>query len=198
MTSLMRKRVGIGLLLAVAASGLVWWNLSDGLTAGGSCLIALPRADDPTRVAAADEPAGPAMPDISITTLTGDTVTPKSLEGEIVVVNFWATWCPPCVAEIPDLVAVSQAFDDRGVTFLGLSVDNPKMEERVRQFLDQREVPYANAIVDMGVYEAFGGRGAIPTTFIFDASGRQVAAHVGLITREKLESLLEPLVADRA
>jgi len=119
------------------------------------------------------------VPDFTVTTLDGRTITADSLRGKVVVINFWATWCGPCRVEVPDLVALQEKYRDE-VVVLGLSTDEGS-PDAVRQFVEQFEINYPVAIVSRDVEQAFEGITGLPTSFIVDPEGRVVQKHVGLL-----------------
>lgn len=111
-----------------------------------------------------------AAPDFTVETLDGEVVDPATLQGKVVVVNFWATWCPPCRLEVPALQKLHEEFGSEGLVVLGLSTDAGGVAG-VREFLDERGVTYPVAMADGAVRRAFGGVTALPTTFIMDRDG---------------------------
>jgi thiol-disulfide isomerase/thioredoxin len=121
-----------------------------------------------------------------------------SLKGNVVLVNFWATWCGPCVKEFPNLVKLQKLYKEKGVAVVFISVDEPEdAETTVRPFLQKQKVTFTSYIKtgdDESFIDAFGKgwRGAIPTTFVFDRSGKQVAALIGARDYKTFESVIRP------
>ncbi len=115
-------------------------------------------------------PALGAAPEFSVRTLDGVTLSTDSLEGQVTIVNFWATWCPPCRIEIPALQSLHEDFADEGLVVLGLSTDAGGVGS-VKPFLEERGVTYPVAMADGATRNAFGGVTALPTTFILDRDG---------------------------
>ena len=113
--------------------------------------------------------------------------------GSVVVLNFWATFCPPCIREIPDLSAFHLAHSNEPVAVVGLSLDAPPADV-VRAFVRKHNIPYPVAIADAAVAEAFGGVGQIPSTFIIGPDGKFAARYLGALTREELERVVSPLM----
>lgn len=118
-------------------------------------------------------------PSFTVTTIDGKTISMDSLRGKVVLVNFWATWCPPCRAEIPDLVALQKKYADK-VVVLGLSEDEGS-PDGVRRFAEQFEINYPIAMVTPEIQKFFPGVNGLPTTFVIDPQGRTVQKHVGLL-----------------
>jgi thiol-disulfide isomerase/thioredoxin len=149
-------------------------------------------------VALAKEPGaalknlGPA-PEFSLQTLDGKTLSLASLKGKVVVVDFWATWCPPCVAEMPGFQELQTKYADKGVVFVGVSLDR-RGAAQVKEFLQKNRITYAVGIGDSGHVEAFGGFDAIPTTFLIDRAGDIRHRKTGGMERDDFEKLLKPLL----
>lgn len=123
-------------------------------------------------------------PQYTVTTRTGQVLTADSLRGKVVLVNVWATWCPPCRAEMPALQQLADANRDAGMVLLGLSVDRGPAGQ-VDAFLAERGITYPVAIVDQDVIRAFGGVRGYPTSFLLDRDGvvrHEVMGPVGPIT----------------
>ncbi|MEZ4587950.1 MAG: TlpA disulfide reductase family protein [Gemmatimonadales bacterium] len=117
------------------------------------------------------ESGGELSPSFEATTLDGRPVSSESLRGRVVLVNVWATWCPPCRIEMPLLEAMYQRHRERGLVVLGLSVDT-KPADSVRAFLEERKITYPVAIVGDPVIDALGGVTGYPTSFLIDREGR--------------------------
>jgi thiol-disulfide isomerase/thioredoxin len=120
-----------------------------------------------------------------------------SFRGKIVLVNFWATWCSPCVWEFPSLVRLQKVYKKSGVEVAFISVDEPEdAETAVRPFLQKQKVTFASYIKngdDESFIEAFGTgwRGAIPTTFVFDRTGKQIATLIGARDYDTFERVVK-------
>ena len=115
--------------------------------------------------------------------------------GRVLLLNFWATWCRPCRIEMPWFVEFQDAFAQRGLAVLGVSVDDGW--EVVRVFLEQSPVDYRVALADTPERLApFGPITVLPTTWLIDREGRLAATHVGLVDRAVLESDIQQLLAE--
>jgi cytochrome c biogenesis protein CcmG/thiol:disulfide interchange protein DsbE len=112
---------------------------------------------------------GPAPP-FEVTTLDGRLISSDSLAGKVVLVNFWATWCPPCRLEMPGIERVWQARRQDGFVVLGLSTDQTGADG-VRAFLQERGVTYPIAMATPSIVRAFGGYRGLPTSFLIDRDG---------------------------
>ncbi len=110
-------------------------------------------------------------PAVSVQLLDGSVVSLSSLEGKVVLLNFWATWCPPCRLEMPGFQRVYEARRDDGFTIVGLSTDQLP-DEAIRTFLEQRGIEYPVGRMTRYVADAYGGANTLPTSFLIDADGR--------------------------
>jgi thiol-disulfide isomerase/thioredoxin len=104
------------------------------------------------------------------------------------IVNFWATWCPPCLEEIPDLVAIKESRKDVQVIGIAMEFQDDK---QVMQFADGMFVNYPIVLGDRKISASIGQVDGLPTTFIYDPQGRLAERHVGKITRKQIERLIE-------
>ena len=111
------------------------------------------------------------------------------LKGKWVLVNFWATWCPPCLEEIPDLVALHENKKNNLVV-LGVAMDyrDPKT---VLQYADQMMVTYPIILGDMKMAAQVGTISGLPTTYLYNPQGKMVAYNVGALTREAVERYIQ-------
>ncbi len=116
-------------------------------------------------------------PDFKLTALDGKLLTLAALQGKVVLLNFWATWCGPCRAEIPDLVALQERYKDR-LQIVGLNVDDEEAD--IKQYVQETGINYPVAMTSNDVRIQFGGIPALPTSFVLDKEGRVVQKHVGL------------------
>jgi thiol-disulfide isomerase/thioredoxin len=125
--------------------------------------------------------------DFTLTDLSGRSWTLRQLSGQVVVVNFWATWCPPCRKEMPDLDALYREFQSKGLVILALSDEEPGV---VGKYLGEHPVSYP-VLLDPGdkVTNSFVVRG-IPKSFVYDRSGRLVAESIDMRTRRQFLGML--------
>jgi thiol-disulfide isomerase/thioredoxin len=116
-------------------------------------------------------------PDFKLTALDGKPLTLTALQGKVVLLNFWATWCGPCRAEIPDLVALQERYKGR-LQIIGLNVDDEEAD--IKQYVEETGINYPVAMTSNDVRIQFGGIPALPTSFVLDTEGHVVQKHVGL------------------
>ena len=142
-------------------------------------------------VARRDPAPGFALPDMD-----GGTATLADYSGRVLLLNFWATWCLPCRAEMPWFVDFQTRFGDDGFAVLGVSVDEPG-RDIVEPFLERSPVNYRIALADTVERQApFGPKNVLPTTWLIDRQGRIAAEHVGLVSREATEAEIRLLLAE--
>ena len=126
------------------------------------------------------------VPGFTVTDLDGKTVSFADLRGKVVLVNFWATWCPPCRAEIPDLVALQEKYRDKLVV-LGISEDEDATPQAVKAFGVERKVNYPIVMKTPELAKIFKGVSALPTTFVIDPEGKIRQRHVGMLRAQTTE-----------
>ena len=124
-------------------------------------------------------------PAFTVTDLDGREISPASLRGKVVIVNFWATWCGPCRAEIPDLVALQNKYKDT-LQVIGISEDEAGVEV-VKRFAAEHQINYPIAMMTPEIEKLYPGISALPTSFILDRESRVVQKHVGMLTARTTE-----------
>lgn len=170
----------VALLAAACGSDAATIELSDG------------RIESPGRTESQDTPFGATPVDFRYDTLDGGSAALSELGDKPVVLNFFASWCPSCIAEMPDFEAVHQAHAD-DVDFLGLALnDRP---ESAQALVTSTGVTYATGTDDGRVYELFRGIG-MPTTVFIDADGIVRQVHSGVLTEETLTERIDELLLD--
>jgi peroxiredoxin len=127
---------------------------------------------------------GDKAPDYGAVTLAGDSITLASLHGSPVLLNIWATWCPPCRREMPDLQELHDTFSPRGLQVVGVSIDAAGSDEAVRQFLEEYNVTYT-ILRDPSdrISSVFMAQG-VPVTVLIDAGGTVLWRRLGPVSAE--------------
>jgi thiol-disulfide isomerase/thioredoxin len=119
-----------------------------------------------------------AAPEFKLDALDGQPLSLAAARGKVVLLNFWATWCGPCRAEIPDLIALQEKYKDQ-LQIIGLTVDDDDASV-IKQVVDETHINYPVAMASPEVRIQYGGIAALPTSFVLDAQGRVVQKHEGL------------------
>lgn len=133
-------------------------------------------------------------PEVTATTLSGGTLDLAAYRGKPILVNFWATDCPGCVEEIPDLVKLQQQYGPQGFTIIGIAMqyDNP---QQVKTMAAEMGMSYPVAIDSSGqAAKRFGGVNLVPTSFLIDKNGRIIERKIGNINRETLARKIQALL----
>lgn len=131
---------------------------------------AMPRCWPHVRALAGVAESEHRQPHFTVATRDGRLLTHDSVRGRVVLVNIWATWCPPCRAEMPALQQLANAYADDGVIVLGLSVDRGPAAG-VDRFLTERSITYPVAIINDATLAAFGSIRGYPTSILIDRTG---------------------------
>jgi len=119
-----------------------------------------------------------AAPEFKLAALDGTPLSLATARGKVVLLNFWATWCGPCRAEIPDLIALQQRYKDQ-LQIIGLTVDDDDAST-IKQVVAEEHINYPVAMSSPEVRLQYGGISALPTSFVLDGQGRVVQKHEGL------------------
>ena len=145
---------------------------------------------------------GGRMPQWTMPDLEGRPVFSKQFEGKVVLLNFWATWCPPCVREIPDLNQFYQDHAAEGFVIVGASVESTE-GKTVAEFVRRRKIAYPVLLADDSVQGLFGaipsnpmmpGGLPLPTTYVVARDGRYIAHYLGALNRAELDRVILPLL----
>jgi peroxiredoxin len=134
-----------------------------------------------------------ATTDFALRDLAGKTHSLADWRGKVVLLNFWATWCPPCRREIPLFIELQRRYAKQGLQIVGISVDNP---EAVARYWQEMRINYPLLIADETTFElmaAYGNsQGGLPYSVLIAADGRIAGVKIGPYHREELETALKP------
>ncbi len=166
------------------------------LLALGAGLIAGWRAQAPANLSPAQAKSAAEMLYVStLPDLKGINQSFEQWRGKVLVVNFWATWCPPCREEIPQFIKVQEKYRSRGLVFVGVAVDK---KDAVRAYADEIGINYPVLLGDLEAMElsrkAGNRAGALPFTLVIDRTGKIIATQFGGLTQDKLEPIISPLL----
>jgi thiol-disulfide isomerase/thioredoxin len=184
----MSTKALVGILLAGTAGIVIFLFVH--LSSGGTVTVGTPKA------AACTKGNGECLPDVKYVDTQGHAYTPESLNGKVVVVNFWATWCHPCQKEIPEFSKAYDKYKAKGVVFLGVMTDQPTNNELLN-FQSDFEMTYPIVRASSDILVSFNYPQALPTTFVFNRAGKQVYSHVGPLDESALGRLLDQYVAEK-
>ena len=135
-------------------------------------------------------------PDFRLEDMDGNRLLLSDYEGYIIVLNLWATWCPPCRDEVPALIRLQEEYGDRGVQVIGVSLDENGARQKVADFAQSFGVNYPTPVDDGRVQEKYGPLSVIPTTYILDG-GRNIRFYApGYLEYAQMEEAVEELLND--
>ena len=140
----------------------------------------------------AQAPRGTARP-FAVRTLDGRTLRLAELRGRPVILDFWATWCAPCRASLPQLSAMQGRYGRRGLVVVGLSVDDGQ-PQAVRRFAERLRLRFPMAMASEDMLDDYGPIRSIPTTIFIDRRGRIVRRVVGYVDEETLEGFIREIL----
>ena len=185
----MKKGIFIGLGVVALLAVMVWADHK------------FPAASAPGAANASAQTPTDA-PTVTLKDLNDKDVTLQQYKGQVVLVNFWATWCAPCKVEIPWMIEFQQKYSPRGFTILGVSMDedgkkaiNPFIEkERFDVNGQQQAMSYPIFLGNNEIAEKFGGILGLPTSMLFSRDGKKVRTIVGLVNHDDISKAIESLL----
>lgn len=136
---------------------------------------------------------GEIAPDFTLPDLEGNSYTFSATKGKVVILDFWATWCPPCRMEIPHFQALYEQYKGKGLEIVGVALDRQGVAV-VKPFAEDYGITYPVVIGDQKTTASYGGVRGIPTTFVIDRKGRIVEKYVGYRDKEVFEEVIKGLL----
>lgn len=150
---------------------------------------------DRSPVALGAQPSAAPIFSASIPDMSGKQQALEQWHGKVLIVNFWATWCPPCLEEIPQFIKLQEKYGKQGLQFVGIAIDQ---KDKVEAYAKQTGInyPILNGEADaIELSRKAGNRlGALPYTLIIGRTGEVVASELGGLTEAKLEPVIKPLL----
>ncbi|MES1952579.1 thioredoxin [Salinisphaera sp. S4-8] len=176
MNRVMARIVGIGLLAAVVVAGVfVYWNSAN---------------------------EQPYRPDFTLADLDGKPHAIADYDGQVVVLNFWASWCKPCREEVPMLIDAQREYGDQGLQIIGIAVDKPVAAAEFAKRYDINYPVLADATEGARIQDRYTAEGApagvLPFTAIIDRDGKVVARIAGALNHARLSDIVQPLLEKSA
>lgn len=132
-------------------------------------------------------------PDFALKSFDGKTVKLSDYKGKVVIIDFWATWCPPCRKGIPDLISIQDEYK-KDVVIIGVSLDGEKTIKDVPGFVKSYAINYPIVYGNEKVVNDYGGIEGIPTAFVVDKKGNIVDKHVGLVPKDTYVNKIKELL----
>jgi thiol-disulfide isomerase/thioredoxin len=159
------------------------------LVAGATALVACNTATKSAQASCST--ADECLPTVDYHDIHKQPFKKSNLDGKVVVVNFWATWCGPCKKEIPAFNRTYIEYKGKGVEFLGVLYDNQVDDTGLLNFMSDHEMTYPVIRADRPVLEAYAYPKALPTTFIYDRKGKLLEMHRGPMSEASLRAQLD-------
>lgn len=181
------KLLTLGILIAAVALVAVW--ISKDSTK--SSALAGEGSKGAPRVTAVK--VGDMAPELILKDLQGNTVKLSDMKGKVVLVDFWATWCQPCVIMIPWFIEFQNRYNSQGFAVLGVAMDDEGISV-VKPYAEKAAMNYTVVLGNEETAEAWGGIFGLPTSFVIDRQGRIQAKHIGLIDRDVFEKDIRGLL----
>ena len=142
-----------------------------------------------------DQTSVMSLPDFTLPDVLGQPHAISEWQGKLRVINFWATWCGPCLKEIPEFIALQEQYADKGLQFIGIALDSP---EAVATYLSSININYPILVGDMPAISIAHQLGnnidAVPFTVIVNQQGQIIHQHAGEFSKEQIQEIITPLL----
>lgn len=146
-------------------------------------------------LAPAEQISPTTLPDFNIPDVSGNQHNISEWQGKIRVINFWATWCPPCLKEIPEFIALQEQYAAYGVQFIGIAIDD---QDSVEEYLASAKINYPILIGGVSgitlAHQLGNGADAVPFTLVVNQQGQIIHQQPGEFSREKIMEIITPLL----
>jgi peroxiredoxin len=141
---------------------------------------------------------GAAAPDFELKSIDGKTVHLSDYKGKAVLLNFWATWCPPCKIEMPWFVDLQKQYGAQGLQVVGVAMDDDadKQAAKIGEFVKEMNLNYVVLLGNEKVGDAYGGVEGLPTTFYIGRDGKVVNSVSGLVSHSEIEDNVKKALAE--
>ncbi len=137
-----------------------------------------------------------SAPQLRLRDLNGRAVRLSDYHGKVVLINFWATWCPPCRAEMPDLVKLQREYGKDGLQIIGITYP-PEQKARVRRFASSLKVNYPIVLGTSQIKAQFSSEETLPLTVVIDRDGKVSEIISGILLREEFDEKIKPLLTKK-
>ena len=131
-------------------------------------------------------------PDFTLQSIEGENISLSDYLGKTVIIDFWATWCPPCRKAIPDLIALKNEYGD-DIEIIGISVDDANTREEVAPFSEQMGINYPVVYGNIPLTQRYGNIRSIPTSFVVDPEGKIISKHIGYVPKQVYENDIQKI-----
>ena len=125
----------------------------------------------------------------------GETVSLEEFAGKVVYLDFWGSWCPPCVEEVPHLIALYDQYKEKGFVVIGIALGDSK--KSLLHFIEKKKVPYPVVLGEDSLLEAYRGVVFLPTAFVIDRKGFIRRKLFGYREKEEIEQIIRPLLEEK-
>ena len=146
-----------------------------------------------TRFPEIPEPVFTPAPDFTLNDAYGNEVRLSDFKDKVVILDFWATWCPPCKAEIPHFIELQDEYKDQGLEIIGISLDW-NGHRIVAPFAEENGINYTLLLGNEEITDSYGGIMSIPTTFVIDRESRIRNRYIGYRDKEVFEGIIKELL----
>jgi len=134
-------------------------------------------------------------PELTLKDLNGRTIRLSNYHGKVVLINFWATWCPPCRAEMPDLIRLQRKHGKEGLQIIGITYE-PENKTRVRRFASRLKVNYPIILGTPEIEGRFSSDENLPLTVVINRDGQIVEVISGILLRKEFDEKIKPLLKE--